>query len=511
MSETVLTDISVGISPDLPITVEIVNGAVYLDGFDDRLGNLDSAFLTFRYDALVQALILDFFGTFGIGNIESQLAVEFSPGTAAPDFASTLVASAGAGIGSFIGPFGSGLPFTFYSGFSTVVPIEDISGLADTPEFEVLLGATGLNSPTFNGVPTVASTPVNYFNAIATMHYVYSAFQHSSGADTVRGDTGNNFHNLGAGNDWFDGGDGDDTVIGGAGADRLKGGDGSDTADYSVATSGVTVYLKYTGRDVGGGQGADRLSDIENLTGSDFADRLIGDDLANIMSGGAGSDVIKTFEGDDTGDGGDGADKILLGEGNDTGRGGAGNDIVSGFAGEDTVNGDEGNDFLYGGRGNDELNGGDGDDRMRGNLNNDTMNGDAGNDIMRGGGGNDTMNGGAGEDWIAGGNGSDRIIGGAGDDVLIGSTSAAVGDGVEDVFVFENIDGDGIAGNDRVKGFENGIDKIDITEFFTYTFEDLLNYVTETTFGIEIRSDEDSILIEGLTMSEFDASDIIFP
>ena len=70
----------------------------------------------------------------------------------------------------------------------------------------------------------------------------------------------------------MNGGGGDDTLIGGAGGDSLTGGTGSgDWADYTTAFSGVTANLASGG--TGGDAAGDTYSTIENLRGSDLADR----------------------------------------------------------------------------------------------------------------------------------------------------------------------------------------------------------------------------------------------
>ncbi|MCV3274176.1 M10 family metallopeptidase C-terminal domain-containing protein [Roseobacter sinensis] len=89
-------------------------------------------------------------------------------------------------------------------------------------------------------------------------------------------------------------GHGDDTLTGGGGGDMLDGGAGSDTADYSDATSGVRLNLR---RDASEG---DSFVSIENLSGSGFDDRLIGDNAANVLTGQGGDDTLRGGGGDDT-------------------------------------------------------------------------------------------------------------------------------------------------------------------------------------------------------------------
>src|SRR5207302_896334 len=85
----------------------------------------------------------------------------------------------------------------------------------------------------------------------------------------------------------------DDPHQGGAGNDTLDGGDGTDTAGYSDAASAVTVSLAITTAQDTGGAGSDTLSNIENLTGSAFADTLTGDENNNVISGLAGNDTLQ--------------------------------------------------------------------------------------------------------------------------------------------------------------------------------------------------------------------------
>ena len=93
------------------------------------------------------------------------------------------------------------------------------------------------------------------------------------------------------GSDLLLGGDGDDVLSGGAGDDRLIGGLGTDTADYSDASSGVTINLE-NGEGLDGDGGVDTLISIENLIGSDHDDVFINNARDNVMIGGDGSDTF---------------------------------------------------------------------------------------------------------------------------------------------------------------------------------------------------------------------------
>jgi len=134
-----------------------------------------------------------------------------------------------------------------------------------------------------------------------------------AGADALFGWTGNDTLLGQSGNDSINGGDGDDTLDGGPGNDVLNGGNGIDTASYASATAGVTVNLGLTAAQNTIGAGADTLSAIENLTGSNLADTLTGSSAANTIKGGGGSDVIKGNAGNDILEGGAGADQLTGG------------------------------------------------------------------------------------------------------------------------------------------------------------------------------------------------------
>ncbi|MDK9697568.1 MAG: hypothetical protein OEL76_14375, partial [Siculibacillus sp.] len=204
------------------------------------------------------------------------------------------------------------------------------------------------------------------------------------------------------GNDTLTGGAGDDVLTGDLGDDTLAGGDGIDTADYSGATSGVTVDLGSATPQTTGGAGTDTLTGIENLVGSDHADQLTGDvATVNTLAGGLGDDVYTILEATDvvveaTGAGTDRVDahvdftlaadvevEQLIGR-VDTGMVLGGNDIanlIEGAAGNDTLAGNGGGDTLTGLGGNDTLTGGTGDDVLAGGL---------GDDVITGGDGTDT-------------------------------------------------------------------------------------------------------------------------
>ena len=347
-------------------------------------------------------------------------------------------------------------------------------------------------------------------------------------ADTLYGDTGTDTIYGGAGTDTLDGGADDDTLyggtgddslyggddndilIGGEGTDLLDGGDGSDTADYSGESEGIYVRLNrgwetdlankgnWTTLVQGIANGSiehDDLVSIENITGTDYGDIIVGDGEANIIDGGDGADYLVGGAGDDT---------ILGGEGNDRLYGGADDDTLYGGSDDDSLYGGDDNDTLIGGEGTDLLDGGDGSDtadysgeskgiyvrldrgwetdlankgswstliqgiadgsiehddlvsieNITGTDYTDNIVGDGEANIIDGGAGVDYLVGGAGDDTILGGEGNDRLYGGADEDTLDGGegNDTLVGEDGDDTFVLSE-------GMDTIYG--NGTDTSD--------------------------------------------------
>ena len=177
------------------------------------------------------------------------------------------------------------------------------------------------------------------------------------------------------------GGEGNDRFYSGSRSDRFDGGDGFDTVDYSRAPTGVTgklpefrevtdregvtTIVPVEGRVTNDGyRSRDTLVWVEEMVGSEFADRLTGSSLNDVIRGGGGADRIK---------GGLGNDQIF---------GDAGIDNLNGDAGDDIVDGGADNDVIRGGIGNDVLLGGLGDDSLRGDAGVDRYQHEAGSDIF---------------------------------------------------------------------------------------------------------------------------------
>lgn len=189
---------------------------------------------------------------------------------------------------------------------------------------------------------------------------------------------------------------------------------------------------------------------------------LLGDALANLLSGTIGNDLMDGRAGNDTLNGNAGDDTLL---------GGAGNDHLLGGDGADTFFLDEGNDVIDGGAGIDWLavastvgvsvtlgnNSRDaamGRDRIVnvenvvGGAGNDTVTGDRGGNILLGSTGNDALSGGSGNDVLDGGFGADRLTGGTG----------------ADIFLFRSAGDSPRSAADTITDFRSGQDKIDLMD-----------------------------------------------
>ncbi len=222
----------------------------------------------------------------------------------------------------------------------------------------------------------------------------------------AKGDMISNFENLEGSkfDDHLVGDAGANSLTGGAGADLLDGGAGEDTARYDSSLNGVTVDLS-TGRGHGGDAEGDVLVSIENVYGSAFADKLIGDAGDNELHGGGGNDTLIGGGGADLLDGGDGIDTAdyaasLSGIALDLalGLGSAGDAAGDRLNSIEVVVGTAYDDTVFGSTASETLKGGDG---------NDILDGRAGEDILQGGAGDDVLTGGTGADQLDGGDGND--------------------------------------------------------------------------------------------------------
>lgn len=210
------------------------------------------------------------------------------------------------------------------------------------------------------------------------------------GADDLRGNAGNDRLYGGINTYYLDGmeqpwhigdklrgGAGDDTIV--PGVDPRAPDWGADVVLYDTAPRGVSVNLA-TGTATGDGNDRIVFNSPAILIGGRYADRLVGTDGRDTISGERGADRIWGGAGDDTLSPGGDADQVWAGAGDDWVEDDSGSNRIVGGAGADRLDtGGAGRNTLEGGDGNDHLENatpcvsGAGDDRLLGQGGNDTL------------------------------------------------------------------------------------------------------------------------------------------
>ena len=213
-------------------------------------------------------------------------------------------------------------------GTSTLTGIEDIEGSAFN---DTLTGDAGANSiQGFAGDDTIDGK-----GGLDTATYLdsSSAVTVDLAKGTASGDDGNDLlvsieRIVGSRfSDAIMGSAANEFFLGGSGADKIDGAGGIDTVEFANVGSGVKVDLG--AGTTSGGAGNDKLTSVENVRGSIFADTITGSVGANDLRGGRGNDALN---------GSGGADKLFGEAGDDKLNGGAGNDVLTGGAGKDNFN-----------------------------------------------------------------------------------------------------------------------------------------------------------------------------
>jgi Ca2+-binding RTX toxin-like protein len=287
---------------------------------------------------------------------------------------------------------GNGIDTVFYGDSSAGVGINLATGrgVGGTAEGDTLISIENVFGSNFNDVLTGTSGD--------------NQLHGQDGNDIIMGGSGNDFLDGGSGNDILvsggfghsvlDGGAGNDTLKGAGGSDMLIGGAGSDTADYSNL-SFVKVSL---GDPLPYGAATnvyDQFSSIENLTGSNGQDLLVGNGESNILRGQAGEDNLV---------GGGGADTMYGGTDNDHYYIDNAGDVVREYAGEGTFDVVWTNTSytLTAGSEIEQFNVEDHNSttaiNLTGNEFNNIINGNEGDNVINGGAGADKMNGWGGND-----------------------------------------------------------------------------------------------------------------
>ncbi|WP_141397955.1 beta strand repeat-containing protein, partial [Rhizobium phaseoli] len=394
------------------------------------------------------------------------------------------------------------------------------------------------------GSDTIFTTLATY--SLANVANVENVTYTGTAAFTGTGNALNNVIRGGDGANILDGGAGDDTLMGGYGNDTFivdslndviieNAGAGTDTIKTALASYSLVA-----------------ISNVENLTYTGTADFTgTGNELANMITGGVGNDVL---------DGGAGVDALVGGAGNDTyivdnvsdvvteaanagidtiktalasyslasltnvenlvhtgssdfaGTGNASANAIIGGAGNDTLDGGTGADTLTGGTGNDIYvvdnvgdlvveNAGEGTDTVKTSLASYTLGANVENLIYTGtaaftGTGNSLDN------VITGGSGANRLSGGGGDDILIGGAAA-------DTFVYG-----ANGGIDTIVGFVASGSAHDVLAVDSSVFADwahLLAASTQSGSDVIITADaDDKIILKNVTVASLQPANVQF-
>ncbi len=358
------------------------------------------------------------------------------------------------------------------------------------------------------------------------------------------------------------GGGHDTAVITGTVLDEIKldldGGDGIDTLDLSQAADAVKVNL--TKGELNG----HAAENFENVVGTDFDDKIVGDREDNILSGQDGEDRLVGRGGDDTLIGNKGDDKMFGGHGDDllVWNNGDGSDLMVGGKGYDVQQVNFDTDLLDDDLQNDDVAEFSVTDKgiqfARIEVNGQTERGLFELDIRQTevqetnfGGGHDTavingavldeikldLDGGDGIDTldlsqaadavkvnltkgelnghvaenfenVVGTDFDDKIVGDSQDNVIRGGAGNDImlgGDGA-DTFVFFEED----TGIDLILDFEFGVDRLEfVTNDPNVTTDNLLGNLSQVGDHVEIALNNKVITVEDAMVNDFSAADFL--
>jgi Ca2+-binding RTX toxin-like protein len=189
------------------------------------------------------------------------------------------------------GSFEDGVTFNLAAGTATrgadIEQMTNFENLNGTNDSDTIIGGIGVNILNGNG-----------------------------GDDTIRGEGDVDSVNGGAGNDTIivSGSDFSDNVDGGTETDLYQ----FDYTDLQVAIDLQAQTLEVTLPGFGLWGVPVTVANVENVTGGELNDSILGDGLANVLKGRGGADTLEGRGGNDTLDGGSGADTLRGGADDDT-------------------------------------------------------------------------------------------------------------------------------------------------------------------------------------------------
>lgn len=254
---------------------------------------------------------------------------------------------------------------------------------------------------------------VNLATGIATDSFGFTDFLHD-----IEGVWGTRFADSLTGGNAFN--DGFEAFQGLEGNDTINGGSGYDRADYYSDFAlggglGIVADL-VAGTIIDGFGDTDRVSGIEEVRATSFADSVLGNNGDNVLiglagndtfNGGRGSDWMYYFRDDDRRDasGNFGLSGVVVNLATGVATDGYGDtdrlisiENIDATVFGDRVTGSKSDNILYLGDGADTADGGQGNDTVDGGAGHDVLSGGAGNDVLFGFRGRDTLTGGAGAD-----------------------------------------------------------------------------------------------------------------
>ncbi|SJM94303.1 putative calcium-binding protein [Crenothrix polyspora] len=194
------------------------------------------------------------------------------------------------------------------SGDDTIIGDNNNNLFSNSRGNDVINGGGGIDTVSYTNVNNVDANLIN-----VSVNLAKSTATHSNQYVFLNSytDTLINIENIigSTGNDTLIGDSFNNQFTGDLGNDTLEGGEGIDTVIFSNAYRAVTVNLTAGSAT---GQGIDKLTNIENIVGSNYNDVLTGSNAINLIKANAGNDSLNGRLGNDILTGGLGQDKFIF-------------------------------------------------------------------------------------------------------------------------------------------------------------------------------------------------------